>query len=59
METVTRGTVLVNPEVNKVCDEDKEKLSELYEELGKSYYEGAFEDPLPQLLPIFDSRNFE
>ena len=22
--------------------------------VGKAYYEGAFEDPLPQLLPIFD-----
>ena len=30
------------------------KLDELYKELGKAYYEGAFEDPLPQLLPIFD-----
>ncbi len=24
------------------------------EKLGKAYYEGAFEDPLPQLLPLFD-----
>lgn len=30
------------------------RLKELYEELGKAYYEGAFEDPLPQLLPLFD-----
>ena len=30
------------------------KLDELYKELGKAYYEGDFEDPLPQLLPIFD-----
>ena len=30
------------------------RLDELYKELGKAYYEGAFEDPLPQLLPIFD-----
>lgn len=30
------------------------RLDDLYKELGKAYYEGAFEDPLPQLLPIFD-----
>lgn len=30
------------------------KLDELYKELGKAYYEGNFEDPLPQLLLIFD-----
>ncbi|MEE1086116.1 MAG: zinc ribbon domain-containing protein [Schaedlerella sp.] len=31
-----------------------DKLSQLYMELGKAYYEGGFEDPLPQLLPLFD-----
>lgn len=31
-----------------------EELDSLYMELGKAYYEGAFEDPLPQLLPLFD-----
>ena len=30
------------------------ELDSLYLELGKAYYEGAFEDPLPQLLPLFD-----
>lgn len=30
------------------------ELERLYMELGKAYYEGAFEDPLPQLLPLFD-----
>ena len=25
-----------------------------YAILGKAYYEGAFEDPLPQLLPLFE-----
>lgn len=30
------------------------QLDDLYKELGKAYYEGAFEDPLPQLLPIFN-----
>lgn len=29
-------------------------LDELYYKLGKAYYEGAFEDPLPELLPLFD-----
>lgn len=31
-----------------------DRLEQLYKELGKAYYEGAFEDPLPQLLPFFD-----
>lgn len=31
-----------------------EKLEQAYRELGKAYYEGGFEDPLPQLLPLFD-----
>lgn len=30
------------------------ELEELYKELGKAYYKGAFEDPLPELLPLFD-----
>lgn len=34
--------------------EDNELLQELYRSLGEQYYKGAFEDPLPQLLPIFD-----
>lgn len=29
-------------------------LDELYYKLGKAYYEGAFEDPLPELLQLFD-----
>lgn len=29
-------------------------LETAYMELGKAYYEGGFEDPLPQLLPLFD-----
>ena len=34
---------------------DREKeLQELYTKLGKAYYEGGFEDPLPELLPLFD-----
>lgn len=33
---------------------DDMSLDEAYRELGKAYYEGGFEDPLPQLLPLFD-----
>lgn len=42
-------TVCVNN--GGIMDDD---LNSLYLELGKEYYEGAFEDPLPQLLPLFD-----
>ncbi len=49
METDDR-TVYVNPE-----KENREaSLERLYAELGKAYYEGGFEDPLPQLLPLFE-----
>ena len=42
-----------------MSDSDKQKdmerlLDQVYRELGKEYYEGGFEDPLPQLLPFFD-----
>lgn len=30
------------------------ELEKLYAKLGKEYYEGKFEDPLPELLPLFD-----
>ena len=45
------ATVLVN------CNREEEigrLLDQAYTELGKAYYEGGFEDPLPQLLPLFD-----
>ncbi len=32
----------------------EEELNQVYLELGKQYYEGGFEDQLPQLLPLFD-----
>lgn len=35
-------------------DARKARLEQAYTELGKAYYEGGFEDPLPQLLPLFD-----
>lgn len=31
-----------------------QELERAYLELGKAYYEGGLEDPLPQLLPLFD-----
>lgn len=45
-------TILVNEEILEM--EQKNELDELYRELGKAYYEGGFEDPLPQLLPLFE-----
>lgn len=57
-------TVLVNEDIYgkkpfeevKTADsqEPQKKLDALYMELGKAYYEGGYEDPLPQLLPLFD-----
>lgn len=46
-------TVLVNVDVLDIASEDEKELQELYMQLGKAYYEGAYEDPLPQLLPLF------
>lgn len=43
-------TVFVNIEK----ETGKDELDRIYMELGKEYYEGAFEDPLPQLLPLFE-----
>lgn len=40
-------TVLVN------YDRDM-SVGQAYLELGKAYYEERFEDPLPELLPLFD-----
>ena len=45
------ATVLVNFESK---EEIARLLEQAYTELGKAYYEGGFEDPLPQLLPMFD-----
>ena len=45
------ATVLVN--FNRE-EEAAGLLEQAYTELGKAYYEGGFEDPLPQLLPLFD-----
>lgn len=33
---------------------EQSEIDQLYHDLGKAYYEGGFEDPLPQLLPLFD-----
>lgn len=45
------ATVLVN--FNRE-EEITRLLDQTYTELGKAYYDGGFEDPLPQLLPLFD-----
>ena len=45
------ATVLVNFDSK---EEAAGLLEQAYTELGKAYYEGGFEDPLPQLLPLFD-----
>lgn len=38
----------------KIEDQADSLLEQKYMELGKAYYEGGFEDPLPQLLSLFD-----
>lgn len=43
-------TVFVNYEKGA----QEPELERAYMELGKAYYEGRFEDPLPELLPLFD-----
>lgn len=45
-----KDTVFVNLQMK----EEEEELKEKYMELGKAYYEGGFEDPLPELLTLFD-----
>ena len=55
-------TVFVNYEKSKGPDilagnkveRTGDPLEQAYLELGRAYYEGGFEDPLPQLLPLFD-----
>lgn len=41
-------------EMRELTPEEAAERDALYLELGRAYYEGAFEDPLPQLLPLFD-----
>lgn len=52
-------TVFVNTEIKQddIVSNDAANdagLDQLYRELGQAYYEGGFEDPLPQLLPLFE-----
>ena len=43
------------PETVPVAGKDETgELARAYQELGREYYEGRFEDPLPELLPLFD-----
>ena len=53
MDFDRRETVLVNTEIGNMNSEDDQSLQELFCQLGKAYFEGAYEDPLPQLLPLF------
>ncbi len=46
-------------ETEYIMDTKETELDSLYRELGRAYYEGAFEDPLPQLLPLFDKISAE
>lgn len=54
MDFDRRETVLVNTEIGNMNSEDDQSLQELFCQLGKAYFEGAYEDPLPQLLPLFN-----
>ncbi len=47
-------TVLVNDDRAGGQGAEMSELEQLYLQLGKTYYEGKFEDLLPELLPIFD-----
>lgn len=47
-------TVFVNMEKKETEGKINSELEQIYMELGKQYYEGGFEDPLPELLPLFD-----
>lgn len=47
-------TVLVNDDRAGGQGAEMSELEQLYLQLGKTYYEGKFEDPIPELLPIFD-----
>lgn len=53
MNDKSENTVFVNADIQQNMTEN-EDLDKLYMELGKAYYEGGYEDPLPQLLPLFD-----
>lgn len=39
---------------NEGIEKDFDELEQAYLELGKLYYEYKFEDPTPELLPVFD-----
>lgn len=52
-ETVFVNYEKLNPK-NQTGNGQLDELSQTYLELGKAYYEGGFEDPLPELLTFFD-----
>ena len=59
-EKLGQGQNLTSAEGKRTESRPKEgrkpadQLEQAYRDLGKAYYEGGFEDPLPQLLPLFD-----
>lgn len=48
------SAMVLTENVGEVSEEIEKDLEVLYMKLGKAYYEGGFEDPLPELLPLFD-----
>ena len=40
--------------IRELSPVEEARRDELFQQLGKAYFEGAYEDPLPQLLPLFD-----
>lgn len=53
-ETVFVNYEKLNPNKGQMENAQLDELSQTYMELGKAYYEGGFEDPLPELLDFFD-----
>lgn len=53
-ETVFMNMEMEPTELKEGQNTENAELDQLFLELGKAYYEGGFEDPLPQLLPLFD-----
>lgn len=49
-----RGKDIMSSETILKSENPERSLEKLYMNLGKAYYEGGYEDPLPQLLEYFD-----
>lgn len=53
-EGYTLAPDCIPTEFKKEEKKELDALEQAYMELGKAYYEGGFEDPLPQLIPLFE-----